>query len=89
MSCKYVPYENEDGEIVMPRGHHTDLSGCTFGKWYVIELAQTHHSRRRVYRCKCECGTIRNIQGSQLIALNSTRCNMCYRKSIDTRLFKF
>jgi hypothetical protein len=53
-----------------------NLAGCTFGKWTVLEKVED--SRKDSYwLCKCECGTVKSVKGTNLTTNNSTHCKKC------------
>ena len=61
-----------------------DLTGQHFGRWTVIEKAESRN--RTVYwKCKCECGTVKNVQGRLLRNGQSTSCG-CYHKEISSKI---
>lgn len=45
-----------------------DLTGQVFGKWTVIEKDIEHTKTTGItyWICRCECGTIRSVQGQSL-----------------------
>ena len=49
-----------------------------FGYWVVLEQAPSHISpsgtSRKMYKCKCDCGTIRNVAATQLRNNKTTSC---------------
>lgn len=50
-----------------------DLSHCRFGRWTVLEKAETN--KKGVYwKCRCDCGTEKIIRGTSLTSGNSTSC---------------
>lgn len=59
----------------MPRKKGTawkiELAGMKFGKWFVL-----HRNVGSLWECRCECGTIRAVQGSSL-KLGTTKSCGC------------
>jgi len=53
-----------------------DLTDCTFGKWYVIEVSHMVGCRT-FWKCKCTCGSIGYVVGSVLLNKGSTQCKSC------------
>lgn len=57
-------------------------AGDTFGKWTVLEEVEPQISpcgvKTRMFKCVCECGTVRNVAGSSLNKGHSTSCG-CYK----------
>ncbi|MCK5601422.1 hypothetical protein KAR91_06130 [Candidatus Pacearchaeota archaeon] len=37
-----------------------DITGQTFGRLTAIEFSHSHN-RKRHWKCRCECGTLKNI----------------------------
>ena len=60
-------------------------AGDKFGKWTVLEEAEPYVApcgkKYRRFKCRCECGTVRNVAGSSLNAEKSTSCG-CYRAEL-------
>ena len=57
-------------------------AGDEFGKWTVLEEAEpvikSNGYPERRFKCRCECGTVRNVSGSRLNTEHSSSCG-CYR----------
>lgn len=52
-----------------------DLTGQSFGKLTVIERSnKKNNDRFTVWKCKCECGEIKDIRGISLTSGSSTSC---------------
>lgn len=63
-----------------------DLTGQRFGKWLVLKEAPTRihgvrKARKRFWKCKCDCGTVREVLQYSLTNGKSTGCGC--RKLID------
>lgn len=43
------------------KGKPDELIGKTFGKLTVVERLENSKDRRKVYRCKCECGNTTDV----------------------------
>ena len=56
-----------------------DLTGKRFGRWAVIERAK--NKARVQWLCRCDCGTIKTVQGQNLINGTSISCG-CYREEL-------
>jgi len=55
-------------------GKH-DLTGRVFTRWTVIELSTRRDPDHRIFwRCRCECGVERDVDGSQLRCGRSLSC---------------
>lgn len=55
-----------------------DLTGQTFGKLTVLEYIGSDKSRSAIWKCKCDCGNIVTIKGSELRRGRTTSCG-CFR----------
>ena len=56
-----------------------DLKGKKFGKWKVLELSDKKSVRGEIYwKCKCECGTIKDVLSRSLRKGGSESCG-CIR----------
>ena len=54
-----------------------DLTGRTFGRWKVLRL-DTEKARPGAYwLCRCECGTVKSVNGQALREGESTQCRSC------------
>lgn len=59
---------------------HNDLTGRTFGKWFVEYLVQSTRGRHHRYHCRCECGNEKDVLGSHLREGTSGSCGCNLRK---------
>ena len=53
--------------------------GDKFNRFTVIEFSHYDKRHRKHYICKCDCGTIKSVQGSLLVSGNTKSCG-CLRK---------
>lgn len=53
-----------------------DLTGKRFGRWTVIKRSE--NKARTRWLCRCDCGTLKSVQGSGLVTGASTSCG-CFR----------
>jgi len=53
---------------------HADLTGKRYGKLLVIERAGLSKSGKPVWRCRCDCGNIKDIQYDNLTGHSSRSC---------------
>jgi hypothetical protein len=60
-----------------------DLVGQKFNRWTVIEEAEKKNKELR-WLCKCECGTMKSVDGSQLKKGKSKSCG-CLAKEINIK----
>lgn len=50
--------------------------GSRFGKWRVLRHAGDARSNQ-LWRCRCDCGTVSNVQSGNLKNGGSTQCRQC------------
>lgn len=65
-----------------------DLTGKKFGKLSVIEFDHRDEKRRYYWKCKCDCGNIRIVQGSHLCSGHSTSCGCINIEKIKNLNYK-
>ena len=53
-----------------------DLSGEVFDKWKVLER-QASHGKKTKYLCRCQCGAVKLVNGSDLVTGKSRQCTSC------------
>lgn len=61
-----------------------DLSDQYFGRWYVIgqavdKISETNGRVYKMWHCRCECGTERDVSEQSLVGGKSVSCG-CFRK---------
>lgn len=54
-------------------GKRFELAGRVFGKW-TVESFHHKEKRRLLWTCRCECGTVREVLGSNLLNGGSICC---------------
>lgn len=59
-----------------------DLAGHRFGLWRVLHQAGNSQRGAAIWRCSCECGTIRDVVGGDLRWGKSTNCGCVGAKRI-------
>lgn len=59
-----------------------DLSGKHFGHWLVLRRAESDARGRTQWRCRCDCGTERVVNGKHLRRGNSRSCGCNGRKDL-------
>lgn len=64
-------------------GRFIDLTGQRFGRWTVLRYAGSHNGRA-FWECRCDCGKIRDVRGSDLRNGRSTSCG-CFRTEATAR----
>lgn len=57
--------------------HFKDLTGQKIGRWTVLEQAPNQNNCV-MWKCRCECGEIRNVFASSLLSGTSKSCG-CYK----------
>lgn len=55
-------------------GKLIDLTGQKFGKWTVVGRAENANNGAPMWRCRCECGTVAIVNGSNLRDGKSRGC---------------
>jgi len=55
--------------------------GDKFSRWTVLEFSGPDSKYRKYWKCQCDCGTIRNVRGTELNYGQSRSCG-CYQKEI-------
>lgn len=63
-------------------GAKQDLRGQKFGRWTVLEEAGRQKGAV-LWKCQCECGTVRNVLARSLTRGASTSCG-CYNREVIT-----
>jgi hypothetical protein len=61
-----------------------DIVGRQFGHWHVMALAGSDKSGKAKYRCRCDCGTEREVKRRSLLGRESRSCGC---KRLHTRKF--
>lgn len=56
-----------------------DLTGKRFGQWFVLKRVE-NRNRAIMWKCKCDCGTVKIVHGTSLKSGTSTNCG-CIRKT--------
>lgn len=64
------------------RSRFRDLTGQRFGSWTVIKKTNKRASGGVVWLCKCDCGTIREVYGSNLVSGKTKSCGCCGKKGV-------
>lgn len=71
--------------------HHgfVDLTGEKFGKITVLEYVGQNKNRYSIWKCQCECGVIKNIDGHDLRRgkIRSCNCSQDSQKEFFIRTF--
>lgn len=57
-----------------------DLTGQTFGRWTVLGLSAVLANRSRLWRCRCRCGGVHEVEGRILRSGASQGCRACKAK---------
>ena len=61
-----------------------DLSGERFGAWTV--LRRSPETRKVMWQCRCNCGTVRSVNASSLMTGASRSCG-CRRRDLNPANF--
>lgn len=55
--------------------------GQRFSRLVIIELDHVDNRHRKFFKCRCDCGTIKTIQGSLMSSGNTQSCG-CYQSEL-------
>ena len=61
-----------------------DLTGKKFGRWTVLEQAENQNNCV-MWKCQCECGTVRNVFATSLLNGKSKSCG-CLKNEVASKL---
>jgi len=62
-----------------------DMIGQKYNRWLVLEIAESRKNNQRFYyKCRCDCGTIREVQGQSLRLGKSKSCG-CLQKEVTIK----
>lgn len=68
-------------------GRKIDLTNKKFGRWTVLHEGKVDKHNHQYWVCKCSCGTIKEVLGSNLIRNDSSSCG-CYNQERRKQKFK-
>lgn len=68
----------------MSRTHYADLLRCRFGRLKVVEMLDDRICGHVVWLCRCRCGSIVAVVGSNLTTGNTLSCG-CWQREISRR----
>ena len=78
-----IEVQNQKGGLRMSAPIIIDLTGKRFGRLTVLEMGESRYQpsgkQRIFWKCKCDCGKIKEIEGQSLRSGRTTSCG-CYRK---------
>jgi hypothetical protein len=63
-----------------------DMTGRRFGSWTVLYWVGVSPGRQILWKCRCDCGTERSVQGGNLRSGNSTQCRECGREAAKLKI---
>ena len=67
-----------------------NLKNKQFGKLVVIKYLHNNKYGSAMWKCKCACGNVLNVRGSNLTTGNTTQCKQCASKThgmSNTRIY--
>ena len=64
--------------------HTIDLIGQRFGNLTVVEKIGSNKHNKMVWRCKCDCGGIKNARTGDLLAGTAHNCGCSHNKHMQT-----
>lgn len=59
----------------------SDMVGKKYGRWTVLEYAGQSKGKSDLFKCRCDCGTIKDVLGRSLKSGNSKSCG-CLKKDL-------
>jgi hypothetical protein len=62
-----------------------DLTGQKFGRWTVIEFARLSKNHHTYWLCKCDCGTVREVQRHDLTSGESASCGCLHNENLGIK----
>lgn len=65
-------------------GYKIDMTGQKFGRWTVIGF-DCNKNRRTMWKCRCDCGTKRSVEGARLRGGRSKSCGCLLKESTALR----
>lgn len=65
-----------------------DLVGKQFGEWRVLAFSHTNICRASMWFCRCSCGEVRIVNGSNMISGKSTNCGCKKRSDASIRAYR-
>lgn len=60
-----------------------EMIGKRFGKWIVLEFIGRDSKSEQLYKCQCDCGTIKSHKLSTLKANSSVQCRSCHIRNLN------
>lgn len=75
---------NLDKKEKSTRGKFVDLRGQKFGRLTVIEKTNKRQGGRIIWKCRCDCGNIVDVNGTSLRNGTTKSCG-CYRREKSSK----
>lgn len=87
MDTLYIPSSriSSNSVITYEPKYKEDLTGKTFGKWRVIEYVKSVNGKAH-WKCQCECGIFKDVEGCTLKSGRSVSCRKCSAKNVGDML---
>lgn len=60
-----------------------EMAGLIFGNWSVIKLSYVKNGHKTYWQCKCLCGTIKDVRGTDLTNGHSSSCGCIQDKRLN------
>lgn len=86
-SCGCLRRENSRGVAKDRRARSSIAPGAVFGRLTVIRETEERKYKNVVYECRCQCGNIKHVRGSELKSGNVKSCG-CLRAEIRANFRK-
>jgi hypothetical protein len=64
-----------------------DLTGRDFGRWHVVSRLEVKLSKS-YWTCRCSCGLVKRVQGTDLLAGKSTGCRSCNVTGMESPTYR-
>lgn len=65
-------------------GYKIDMTGQKFGRWTVIGF-DCNKNRQTMWKCRCDCGTEKSVEGAHLRDGRSKSCGCLTREKTSLR----
>ena len=62
-----------------------NLQGQRFGRWVVLERAPKKDGHATWWKCRCDCGTVKEVNGNSLLRGDSKSCGCYHREQASVR----
>ncbi len=81
-NCKWAAVLEQSGNKRIPINHSKDYTGLRIGKWLVIGYNGLSKDGCRLWKCICDCGTVKDQKTKHLNQRISLQCKSCHMKNM-------